>query len=84
MSKRLGGIIGCKYKISSWHLNGFPYGSNIELIAVKLVDDWSIAQLELDLTCVSNLMSLERLTAAGSGYMDGGEAINATKKKKKA
>ena len=30
MSKRLGGIIGCKYKTSSWHLNGFPYdGSNI-------------------------------------------------------
>ena len=28
MSKRLGGIIGCKYKTSSWHLNGFPYGSN--------------------------------------------------------
>ena len=23
MSKRLGGIIGCKYKTSSWHLNGF-------------------------------------------------------------
>ena len=29
MSKRLGGIIGCKYKTSSWHLNGFPNGSNI-------------------------------------------------------
>ena len=29
MSKRLGGIIGCKYKTSLWHLNGFPYGSNI-------------------------------------------------------
>ena len=24
MSKRLGGIKGCKYKTSSWHLNGFP------------------------------------------------------------
>ena len=23
MSRRLGGIIGCKYKTSSWHLNGF-------------------------------------------------------------
>ena len=30
MSKRLGGIIGCKYKTSSWHLNGFPDGNNIE------------------------------------------------------
>ena len=30
MSKRLGGIIGCKDKTSSWHLNGFSYGSNIE------------------------------------------------------
>ena len=31
MSKRLvGGIMGCKYKTSSWHLNGFPDGSNIE------------------------------------------------------
>ena len=29
MSKRLGGIIGCKYKTSSWHSNGFPDGSNI-------------------------------------------------------
>ena len=28
MSKRLGGIKGCKYKTSSWHLNGFPYGGN--------------------------------------------------------
>ena len=27
MSKCLGGIIGCKYKTSSWHLNGFPCGS---------------------------------------------------------
>ena len=24
MSKRLGGIKGCKYKTSSWHLNGSP------------------------------------------------------------
>ena len=24
MSKRLGGIIGCKNKTSSWHVNGFP------------------------------------------------------------
>ena len=29
MPKRLGGIIGCKYKTSSWHLNGLPDGSNI-------------------------------------------------------
>ena len=29
MSKRLGGIIGCKDKASSWHLNGFSDGSNI-------------------------------------------------------
>ena len=28
MSKRLGGIIGCKYKPSSWHSNGFPDGIN--------------------------------------------------------
>ena len=25
----LGGIIGCKDKTSSWHLNGFPDGRNI-------------------------------------------------------
>ena len=25
MAKRLGGIIDCKYKTSSWHWNGFPY-----------------------------------------------------------
>ena len=29
MSKRLGGIKGCNYKTSSWHLNGFRDGSNI-------------------------------------------------------
>ena len=29
LSKRLGGIIGCKYKISSWHLNGFADGSHL-------------------------------------------------------
>ena len=29
MSKRLGGIIDCKDKTSSWHLNGFLDGSNI-------------------------------------------------------
>ena len=29
MSQRLGGIKGCKYNTSSWHLNGVPYGSNL-------------------------------------------------------
>ena len=29
MTKRLGWIKGCKYKTSSWHLNGFPDGNNI-------------------------------------------------------
>ena len=29
MSKRLGGIKGCKYKTSSWHLNRFPDAKNI-------------------------------------------------------
>ena len=29
MSKRLGGIKGCKYKISSWHLNRFSDADNI-------------------------------------------------------
>ena len=28
ISKRLGGIKGCKYKTSSWHLNEFPDGNN--------------------------------------------------------
>ena len=31
MSKRLGGIIDCKDQTCSWHLNGFPGGSNIGL-----------------------------------------------------
>ena len=26
MSNHSGGIIGCKYKTSSWHLNGIPDG----------------------------------------------------------
>ena len=29
LSKRLGGIISCEDKTSSWHLNGFTCGSNI-------------------------------------------------------
>ena len=29
MSKRLGGIIDCKDKTSSWHLIGFSNGNNI-------------------------------------------------------
>ena len=29
MLKLLGGIKGCKYKTSSWHLKGFPDGNNI-------------------------------------------------------
>ena len=29
MSKRLGGIKGCKYKTSSWHSNRFPDVDNI-------------------------------------------------------
>ena len=36
MSKRLGGIIGCKYKTSSWHLSGFP-GINSNIAWVKTV-----------------------------------------------
>ena len=29
MSKHLDGIIVCKYRTSSWHLDGLPSGSNI-------------------------------------------------------
>ena len=29
MSKRLAGIIGCKDRTFSWHLNGFPDGNEI-------------------------------------------------------
>ena len=38
MSKRLGEIIGCKYKTSSRHLNGFPYKQPIMLIEDRLFD----------------------------------------------
>ena len=37
MSKRLGGIKGCKYKTSSWHLNRFPDGNNIGSTVVVVV-----------------------------------------------
>ena len=33
MSKRLGGIKGCKYKTSSWHSNRFPDAGNIVVVA---------------------------------------------------
>ena len=29
MSKRLGGIKGCKYKATTWYLTGFPTGGNL-------------------------------------------------------
>ena len=32
MSKRLDGIIGCKYKTSSWHLNEFPDDGVVTLV----------------------------------------------------
>ena len=32
MSKRLGGIIGCKNKTSSWHLNGITVRHSIRAI----------------------------------------------------
>ena len=38
MSERLGGIKGCGDKTSSWHLNGFPDGSNIGSTVVVVVD----------------------------------------------
>ena len=37
MSKRLGGIIGCKDKTSSWHLNRFPDGSNVVVSAIQRI-----------------------------------------------
>ena len=39
MSKRLGGIKGCKFKTSSWHINGFPDdGNNIEQPIMPIED----------------------------------------------
>ena len=37
MSKRLGGIIGCETKTSSWHLNGSP-------MVVTLVQEYNFAE----------------------------------------
>ena len=39
MSKCLGGIIGCKYETSSWHLNGFPY-----IMVVTLGQQYNIGE----------------------------------------
>ena len=39
MSKRLGGIKGCKYKTSSWHLNGFP-----SIMVVTLGQQYNIGE----------------------------------------
>ena len=40
MSKHLGGIIGCRDKTSSWHLNGFPgVRKNAGLIMVTVPAD---------------------------------------------
>ena len=35
MSKRLDGIKGCKYKTSSWHLNGFPDGNKCCIVVKR-------------------------------------------------
>ena len=37
MSKRLGGIKGCKYKTSSWHSNRFPDADNIGSTVLDLI-----------------------------------------------
>ena len=49
MSKRLvGGIKGCKYKTSSWHLNRFPDADNIVVVVVVVSYDRSSLTIRLD------------------------------------
>ena len=42
MSKRLSGIVGCKYKTSSWHLNGFRDGAVLIVTLGSSSPEWSI------------------------------------------
>ena len=46
MSTRLGGIIGCKYKTSSWYLNGFP------MMVVTLGQQYNIGEKPTVILCV--------------------------------
>ena len=43
MSKRLGGIKGCKYKTSSWHLNGFVVILNLLVYCTTVVQYYVVA-----------------------------------------
>ena len=56
MSKRLGGTIGCKDKTSSWHINGFPDGSNIGSVNPQFVrvDCVLVFLLSTQLTVITN------------------------------
>ena len=46
MSKRLGGIKGCKYKTSSWHLSRFPDADNIGSLKKYELEDRNIQSVQ--------------------------------------
>ena len=79
MSKRLvGGIIGCKDKTSSWHLNGFPNDVNVGLSGrsfssivetfqemLKLYMTWRLSSIN-HLKCVLELFNSQEILDGSS------------------
>ena len=54
MLKRLGGIIGCKYKTPSWHLNGFLDGINILGQPYNVGEKPTVMQINYNMTCIAS------------------------------
>ena len=44
MSKRLGGIIGCKYETSPWHYNGLYFLYSPMVVVVRLGQKYNIGE----------------------------------------
>ena len=67
MSKRLGGIIGCKYKTSSWHLNGFPY-----VMVVTLGQQYNIGEKPTVILYTKSYINRHAGTPEKEGFNDWG------------
>ena len=58
----IGGIIGCKYKTSSWHLNRFPAADNIGVNSIICLSSLLIYDLSLLYSSKEQIVEVHRDT----------------------
>ena len=84
---QVGGIKGCKYKTSSWHLNRFPDADNIESTLLFLTFSALVANPKELLYTVANpargLLNREKKKKKKSGSAPPPRALLVRRKKKK-